>query len=384
MNIAPTAIIISSPVAAMPIAAGSDLSQIFQNLVTDFGTTPSVSLPSPGSVPKPEPVLGIAGEANVAAPPVSLSPLVCKPKLEPANIIVSEASIAPTLPVIPGSVVAPVLANMPAKFQPKPEANGPIKRWPIVAVSPTPMIKAADYVDCDISDDDDILDAETVAIGCLAEAVITATAVPIVFAVAPKFVQTTAVQDAPVSPALETLSKPISAETPLILPAPMPAVSVTSTLPSALPAIISQDVAVTGHLDLARDALWLDQLTREIVAVASNDGRLRFTLSPQTLGSLDVAISTEAGGVNIQLQTSTESAARIMAAEQPKLAEELRQSGVKLVSNDLINNQQMGSRGEHSQARDFASQTPIRVSGHAPIDRNTASSSSKRLSGRFA
>ena len=42
---------------------------------------------------------------------------------------------------------------------------------------------------------------------------------------------------------------------------------------------------------------------------------------------------------HIQLQTS-ESAAQIFAAEQPKLAEDLWQSGVKLVNSDLLSGQQ--------------------------------------------
>jgi flagellar hook-length control protein FliK len=341
MNITSLPIFQSPAVAAMPIGAGAELTQFFQNLVTDFGAAQPVGLTPPGSVLE----------------------------LEPANNIASEANIAPTLPVIPCSAVEPVVAN---------------RLWQMIAVSPTPTNIPNVHLPSETSDEDDAPDAETVAIASVTDAAIATIALPVIVAIAPTFSQNSTAQNVPKSPSLEILPKPVSAETPVILPAQMPVLSGSPALPSALPAIIPQDLVITGHLDLARDTLWLDQLTREIVAAASNDGRLRFTLSPQALGSLDVAITSEAGGVNVQLQTSSESATRIMAAEQPKLAEELRQSGVKLVNNDLINNQQMGSRGEHSQPRDFASQTPIRVSGHAPIDRNTASSSSKRLSGRFA
>lgn len=117
------------------------------------------------------------------------------------------------------------------------------------------------------------------------------------------------------------------------------------------PHVATDGLVATSHLDLARNALWLDQLAQEIIAVASRDGQIKFSLSPATLGSLDVAIGTHADGVSIQLHPSTEIAARIFAAEQPKLSEELRQSGIKLINNDLLGGQQMGSSRDDAQAQ---------------------------------
>lgn len=140
----------------------------------------------------------------------------------------------------------------------------------------------------------------------------------------------------------------------------------------------------TRHLDLASDALWLDQLTREIVAVASNDGRLKFSLSPAALGNLDVAISTQADGVNIQLQPSSETAARIFATEQPKLVEELRHSGIKLANNDLLSGQHMGSASYHSQQQRFDRPAPPPLSGQRPIVPTPASTLTSPPRARFA
>jgi flagellar hook-length control protein FliK len=161
---------------------------------------------------------------------------------------------------------------------------------------------------------------------------------------------------------IDLLSKSISTEKPATSIIPFQAAS-----EAAQPAAITQSTApsepvATGHLDLARDTLWLDQLTREIVAAASSDGRLKFRLSPETLGNLDVAISTQADGVNIQLQPSTETAARILAAEQPKLAEELRQSGIRLINSDLLGGQQMGNARDQSQAQHSDRWLPSRQS----------------------
>jgi Flagellar hook-length control protein FliK len=169
----------------------------------------------------------------------------------------------------------------------------------------------------------------------------------------------------------------------------IPIVPFQTILEFVQPATTAQPIATaepvaTGHLDLARDSLWLDQLAREIVAVASSEGRLKFSLSPATLGNLDVAISTQSDGVTIQLQPSTETAARIIAAEQPKLTEELRQSGIRLINNDLLSGQQMGNARDHSSPqhtdRHIAHRQPAQPT--FPTTLNPAPTQPQR--GRFA
>jgi hypothetical protein len=162
-----------------------------------------------------------------------------------------------------------------------------------------------------------------------------------------------------------------------------PAVAISQP-PLTTQAVVAANIAPTANLDLARDPLWLDQLAREIVAVASHDGKLRFSLSPQALGNLEVAISTDHGGVHIELQTSTESAARIFAAEQPKLAEELRQSGIRLVSNDMMSGQQMSNQRDQSQMQNFIRQVPLRTSGLPLFEPVANTAIATQHSGRFA
>jgi flagellar hook-length control protein FliK len=154
----------------------------------------------------------------------------------------------------------------------------------------------------------------------------------------------------------------------------------TATAPLFAPAQSS----ISGHLDLAGNMVWLDQLAREIVAVAANDGRLKFSLSPATLGTLDVVINTNADGINIQLHPSTEAAARIFAAEQPKLSEELRQSGIKLINTELLNGQQMGSAHDHSHAHRPNRQIPFHISGQPKLPASLNPSSMQPQRGRFA
>lgn len=122
-----------------------------------------------------------------------------------------------------------------------------------------------------------------------------------------------------------------------------------ATTPQSSPA---QPIPVAPHqLDLARDMMWLDNLAREIVASASREGRIGFRLVPESLGQLDVGITHIADGVHIQLDASTDAAAQIIAVEQPRLIDELRQSGVKVSSSELLGGQQHGSPKGQSALR---------------------------------
>ena len=87
---------------------------------------------------------------------------------------------------------------------------------------------------------------------------------------------------------------------------------------------------VERQLDLARDSRWLDALTRDIVAVAETPDRLSFRLSPPQLGQLDVDLSTSDSGLSVRMNTSTEAAAQIVAAAQPRLIDELKSQGVRV------------------------------------------------------
>jgi flagellar hook-length control protein FliK len=87
---------------------------------------------------------------------------------------------------------------------------------------------------------------------------------------------------------------------------------------------------VERQLDLARDSRWLDALARDIVAVAETPDRLSFRLSPPQLGQLDVDLSGSDSGLSVRMNASTEAAAHIVAAAQPRLIDELKSQGVRV------------------------------------------------------
>ena len=173
----------------------------------------------------------------------------------------------------------------------------------------------------------------------------------------------------------QTVEQPV---TPFSMPVPAPIIAAPSTLTA--PIFATPDVFSSQQLDLARDTQWIEQLAREIVSVAGQDGKLRFGLAPDGLGQLEVMVETQQDGVNIQFQASTENAAKIIASEQPKLLEELRQSGVRVANSDLMAGHHM--QGQRDQSRN---QNPGWQTQTGQPFRNTPSSNQHTShSGRFA
>jgi flagellar hook-length control protein FliK len=107
---------------------------------------------------------------------------------------------------------------------------------------------------------------------------------------------------------------------------------------------------VERQLDLARDSRWLDALTRDIVAVADTPDRLSFRLSPPQLGRLDIDLSTSESGLSVQMNVSTEAAAQIVAAAQPRLIDDLKNQGVRVAEAQVSNGSgQSQGQGQHQQ-----------------------------------
>jgi flagellar hook-length control protein FliK len=131
---------------------------------------------------------------------------------------------------------------------------------------------------------------------------------------------------------------------------PSPPQPITST-PSADPLRF----VVERQLDLARDSRWLDALARDIVAVAETPDRLSFRLSPPQLGRLDVDLSSSDSGLSVRMNTSTEAAAQIVAAAQPRLIDELKSQGMR-VAEAQVSTGGGGSQGQGQQQQREADQ----------------------------
>lgn len=111
---------------------------------------------------------------------------------------------------------------------------------------------------------------------------------------------------------------------------------IQSTGATSITASTQPDVTgVDRHLDLARGDAWLNDLASDIVATATNGGRLSFGLAPETLGRMNVEIRLSAAGVSVHMTTSTETARDMLTAAQPRIVDEIRAQGVRVAGTEV-------------------------------------------------
>jgi flagellar hook-length control protein FliK len=146
-----------------------------------------------------------------------------------------------------------------------------------------------------------------------------------------------------------------------------------SVAPTAPPT--DTPIAELRQLIITADGEWIGALARDIVSHAARDNQMAFTLIPEHLGQLDVAVTTDNGKVDIRLETSTQAAAQAISAEQARLIEDLRHAGLKLGQFDMSNRQ----NGNGQQ------QSPRPDSQHTDNNSTPAqASASSKAHGRFA
>jgi flagellar hook-length control protein FliK len=137
------------------------------------------------------------------------------------------------------------------------------------------------------------------------------------------------------------------------------------------------------YLDLARDNRWLDSLARDIVAAATDQDRLSFRLRPDNLGRLDIDLAQMGGDLSVKITASTDDAAKIVAAAQPRLFEELRAQGLRVSGGDVAtsNHQQFGQSAS-GQSLSSRKAEPIEHSAFSEEDNDPPKTT--RPAGRFA
>lgn len=108
-------------------------------------------------------------------------------------------------------------------------------------------------------------------------------------------------------------------------------------------------------LDMGSDDAWIAQLASDIAATKSDSGDISFRLMPRHLGRLDVAMTSDAAGVSVKLDTQHEATATVVHAAQGKLVEELRQQGIRVAGAEVTCTP--GETGRQSQGQ-----------GHSPAE----------------
>lgn len=137
---------------------------------------------------------------------------------------------------------------------------------------------------------------------------------------------------------------------------------------------------VKPPLDMQNDA-WVACLSKEILLAHENGAPLSFRLAPHFLGALQVGLTETANGLVIELRPSSAEAAAILAREEPRLAEELRQRGVSVSETNL----QFGASSDGRNSRSGANLRPFQPlqfsDPHRVQDQNQHRT---RPTGRFA
>lgn len=139
--------------------------------------------------------------------------------------------------------------------------------------------------------------------------------------------------------------------------------------------VSGQPMAEIRQLILKQDGEWIGALARDIVSQASHNNHLQFTLKPENLGLLDVAIISDNGQIDVRLETSTAAAAQVISADQAQLIEDLRGFGLKLGQFEMTNRQN-GNDQQRRPVPDHHSNDPA-----SPTAQPKALS---RAQGRFA
>jgi flagellar hook-length control protein FliK len=129
-----------------------------------------------------------------------------------------------------------------------------------------------------------------------------------------------------------------------------------------------QSLATGGadrQLDLAKDSAWLDGLSRDIASTGDAKGTLRFGLSPQRLGDIQVEMKRGDDGAAITLTTGNVATQAILTDAKPQLLADARAHGLHISDArvDLGGGATNGDSGQHSQARADASATTTQQGG---------------------
>ena len=146
-----------------------------------------------------------------------------------------------------------------------------------------------------------------------------------------------AVDDVLAKPAARAALTGLGEATPAPLPLPSSidftslADAVTIKSPDTAPATAQLDRLI----DTARDAAWLDRLSQDIAASAGAGDKMRFRMMPPNLGTLDVSVERQAGGLNVSMTTHTADARNLIADSRQQMVDSLKAQGVPLIQLSL-------------------------------------------------
>lgn len=141
---------------------------------------------------------------------------------------------------------------------------------------------------------------------------------------------------------------------PLLPPVTTPMGVEATRLADAAPDTARQlgEQAMAARLDIADESAMIDRLARDLAQLSGSEGRLKFQLNPEHLGSLHVEVEQRAEGVSLRFGTETEGARQVIADAQHRLVNEARAHGMRIAETHVdlnSQNQQGAGRGNTAQ-----------------------------------
>lgn len=126
--------------------------------------------------------------------------------------------------------------------------------------------------------------------------------------------------------------------------------------------------AIDRQLDLSTASAWLDDLARDISAAVATREKLSFSLSPEHLGRMDVELSTSDAGVTVGFRSDNADARAIIAQAQPRLADELRNNGLRLADTQIFSGAGQEREGNRSAQHQAERTTIVETAGWMPSE----------------
>lgn len=95
------------------------------------------------------------------------------------------------------------------------------------------------------------------------------------------------------------------------------------------------------------DPHWIARMADEIARTAGDDGRARFRLNPETLGSMEVTVRHTADGISVRFEVESEQTRALIAHVEHRLQAEARANGLRIADTqvDLASQQQQQRDG---------------------------------------
>ena len=83
------------------------------------------------------------------------------------------------------------------------------------------------------------------------------------------------------------------------------------------------------------DPRWIERMAQEIADIADGDGRTRFRLNPETLGSMEVTVRHTPDGISVRFEVDSESTRTLLAHAEQRLQAEARVNGLRIADTQV-------------------------------------------------